>query len=272
MPEIPEIETIRHQLYENTTGKTITEIASEREKTFNVPPALLNEHLLHSTITDVLRRGKILIIQFDRPVSLLFHFMLDGYLKFIFPDEVFDKNYQLKLNFHTGEQLYFCKMYLGYIHLEMTQNIEQIPEIAELGPDPLAADFDLDQFATLLKKRQTMIKPLLMDQNFLAGIGNTYSNESLFRAGILPKRKANSLSPEEITRLYQALRAVLTRSIEMGGVSDVPFSSTDNVTGGFSAEEKVGYREGEPCYVCGTPIVFEKVNGRNAFYCPVCQH
>lgn len=277
MPEIPEIETVRRLLHQHTTGKTVAEIAVEREKTLNVSSAELTNHLHHATVQDVLRRGKIIIMQFTSPehstspVWLLFHFMLDGYLKFLLPTEEMEKNYQLMLQFTTGERLYFCKMYLGYIHLETTPSLEQVPEIAELGPDPLAPEFSAANFFALLHKRRTMIKPLLMDQNFLAGIGNTYSNEGLFLAGILPKRKANSLSEAESSKLHHELRAVLQRSIELGGVNDMTFSTADRLTGGFIPELKVSYREGQPCYVCGTPIAFLKVNGRNAFFCPVCQ-
>lgn len=276
MPEIPEIETVRRLLHQHTTSKTIAEVTVEREKTLNVSSANLTNHLLGGTVTDVLRRGKIILMQIGRPdqppVSLLFHFMLDGYLKFLLPHEEMEKNFQLMLRFATGERLYFCKMYLGYIHLEVKPNLEQIPEIAELGPDPLAPEFTAADLFLLLHKRRTMIKPLLMDQNFLAGIGNTYSNEGLFLAGILPKRKANSLSEVDSSKLHHELRVVLQRSIDLGGVNDVTFSSDDRLTGGFTPELKVSYREGLPCYVCKTPIAFEKVNGRNAFFCPVCQH
>lgn len=272
MPEIPEIETIRRQLERYIVGKLITRVEVLREKTFNVPTDEVIEALLDATVTQVLRRGKILVLQFDRPISLVFHFMLEGYLKFLYPDEEMDKNYQLMLRFSTGEHLYFCKMYLGYIHVENTTEITSIPEIAELGPDPLAREYTYAMFHTQISSRKKMVKPLLMDQDFLAGIGNTYSNEGLFLAGILPDRKANQLQPIETERLYYSLRDVMEHSIALGGVNDVPIASDDQLTGGFIPELRVSYREGEPCYVCGTPIAFEKVNGRNAFFCRVCQH
>lgn len=272
MPEIPEIETIRRQLEAHLSGKLITQVEVLREKTFNVPTEEVIGTLLDSTVTTVLRRGKILILQFDRPVTLIFHFMLEGYLQFLYPDEKMEKGYQFMLKFSTGEHLYFCKMYLGYIHIEKTAEIASVPEIAELGPDPLSPDFTYEMFHSRTTGRKKMIKPLLMEQDFLAGIGNTYSNEGLFLAGILPDRKANRLQPGETERLYHSLRDVMGRSIALGGVNDVPFSSDDRRTGGFIPELKVSYREGEPCCLCGSPIAFEKINGRNAFFCRVCQH
>lgn len=272
MPEIPEIETIRRQLAQNIVGKKIVQADLQREKTFNVKKDELINHLMNSTVTKVIRRGKIIILQFNQPISLLFHFMLEGYLHFRRADEDYTDKYQLMLKFATREQLYFCKMYLGYIHLEKTTDLEAIPEITELGPDPTDANFTLAQFQDLLKSRRKMIKPLLMEQNFLAGIGNTYSNEGLFLGGILPARKASELVPKEIEKLYHELRNVLADSTEMGGIGDVPFSSNDTLTGGFIPKLKVSYREGEPCYICGTPISYEKIGGRNAFFCTVCQH
>lgn len=272
MPEIPEIETIRRQLAQNIFGKKIVQVDLQREKTINVKKNELIDHLMNTTVTQVARRGKIIILQFNQPISLLFHFMLEGYLRFLLPDEEYEDKYQLMLEFNTGERLYFCKMYLGYIHLEITTDLESIPEIAELGPDPTDANFVLTQFQEMLKSRRKMIKPLLMEQDFLAGIGNTYSNEGLFLGGILPDRKASKLSPKEMEKLYHELRSVLERSTDLGGVGDVHFSSDDTLTGGFIPELKVSYREGEPCYVCGTPISYEKIGGRNAFFCTVCQH
>lgn len=271
MPEIPEIETVKRQLENYLTGKVIAHIDVQREKTLNIPGNELIQELLDTSITRVFRRGKIIILQFDRPISLHFHFMLEGYLKYLRPEDEWDKNYQLMLQFASGERLYFCKMYLGYIHLEHTANIDLIPEIAELGPDPLAPDFTYEQFHRLLHSRKKMVKPLLMEQNFIAGIGNTYSNEGLFSGGILPNRKANSLKTEETHKLYVGLRDVLERSIRKGGIGDIPLASDDHLTGGFTPHLCVSYREGKPCYLCGTPISFEKVGGRNAFYCTTCQ-
>lgn len=272
MPEIPEIETIRRHLEQSILKKGIVDIELTREKTFNYPKEKIYQYLSHTQVTKVLRRGKIILLQFNRPLTLLFHFMLEGYLQFIQPQEIFNEKYQLMLKFITGEKLYFCKMYLGYINLETTLDIKQIPQIKELGPDPISRELTVQQFQKMLSERRKMIKPLLMDQDFLAGIGNTYSNEGLFKAGILPDKKANRLNPEETTKLYHELRSLLQRATQMGGVGDKPFSSTDQLTGGFIPQLKVSYRQGQPCYICGTPISHAKIGERNAFFCKRCQH
>lgn len=271
MPEIPEIETVRRQLAQNIFGKKIIKIKGEREKTFNLPLDEVVDLLQDTVTTQVIRKGKVIVLQFNKPLSLYFHFMLDGFVKFLKPGEEWDKKYQLMLEFSTGERLYFCKMYLGYIHLEETTDLDQIEEIAELGPDLIVDQLSLEEFKEMLQSRRKMIKPLLMEQDFIAGIGNTYSNEGLFRAGIIPDKKASNLSNEEIERLYQELLQLLNEAIEEGGVGDTFFSSDDRLTGGFRDNLRVSYKEDEPCPICGQPISYQKIGGRNAFYCENCQ-
>lgn len=275
MPEIPEIETLRIHLLNNCLNKKVLEVEAIREKTFNLPLIQIRTMLENSTITDVLRKGKIIVIQFDNRISLYLHLMLDGFLKFTgagedLNHELQDK-YQLKLEFNTQEKLFFLKMYLGYIKILNTTNIMAIPEIKELGPDPIADNLSLQDFKTMLQKRRKMIKPLLMEQEFISGIGNTYSNEGLFLGQILPKRKASDLSHDEIEKLYFQFNSLFREAIKQGGAGQIPFSSKDRTTGGYRNNLKVSYREGKPCFTCNTPISYEKVGGRNAFYCNVCQ-
>jgi len=276
MPEIPEMETLRQHLLANCINKKVIQIKTIREKTFNLPLGQINNLLENRTITNVLRKGKIIIIQFDNNSSLYFHLMLDGFLKFTQPNEKLNPDlqdkYQLRLNFASQEKLFFLKMYLGYIKIIQTLNQMDIPELAELGPDPIANHLSLQDFKTMLIKKRKMIKPLLMEQNFISGIGNTYSNEGLFLGQVLPNRKASELSEKEVEKLYYQLNILLKEAIKQGGTGQIPFSSTDKITGGYRQKLKVSYREGEPCFVCGNPITYQKIGGRNAFYCHFCQH
>ncbi len=122
-----------------------------------------------------------------------------------------------------------------------------------------------------MSKRKGMIKPLLMDQKFIAGIGNVYSNEILFCSRILPDRKVSQISSVELTKLYHCLQSILRQATAWGGVYDIPFSSADTTTGNYTSHLQVAYRTGEPCTQCGHPIKTKQVGGRNAFYCPKCQ-
>lgn len=196
MPEIPEIETLRQHLLANCLNKKVIQLETIREKTFNLPLGQINNYLENRTITNVLRKDKIIIIQFDNNSSLYFHLMLDGFLKFTQPNE-------------------------------------------KLNPD-------------------------LQDKYQL--------NEGLFLGQVLPNRKASELSEKELEKLYYQLNILLKDAIKQGGTGQIPFSSTDQITGGYRQELKVSYREGEPCFVCGTPITYQKIGGRNAFYCHICQH
>jgi len=271
MPEIPEIETIRKQLEAHVLGKTITHINVIRPKTLNIPPDEFVGHLVGQAIISAKRRAKIIVLEITNGFSLFFHFMLEGHVHLYYPDETVDGRPNLLITFDTSEKLAFYRMELGYVRLVPTLDLAERDEFKELGPEPLSPAFSIQQFHALLTSKKGMIKPLLMDQAVLAGIGNVYSNESLFCGRIMPNRKTPALSEDEITQLYHCIRDILNRSIAKGGVNDTQFSSDDVLTGGFTPDLQVAYRTGAPCYVCSHPIETKRIGGRNAFFCPVCQ-
>lgn len=272
MPEIPEIETLRKHLARSVEGKKIAEVEVSRPKTLNTSPELFQQALIAQEICQVQRRAKILVLSLTNTFSFIVHFMLEGFVRFYYKNEIIAKRPSILLGFDNGERLAFFKMNLGYIHLVPTADLAQTPELAALGPEPLSPAFTYDIFNNLLQQHKGMIKPLLIDQKFIAGIGNVYSNEVLFCSQILPTRKSSTLSEEEKQSLYQCIRRILNDAINYGGVYEEKFSSDDTITGGYTPHLQVAYRTGEPCYVCGTPIQTKRVGGRNAFFCPVCQH
>lgn len=272
MPEIPEIETVRYHLDHYVRGKTVSSIDVLREKSINLSPQELAANLRGQQITQIRRRAKILIISFGNNTSLVVHFMLDGYARFFYPHEIPAKQPSVLLTFTTGERLGFFAINLGYIHFYPTTELTEIPELENLGPEPLSPDFTLARFENLLAQRRGMIKPLLMDQSFIAGIGNVYSNEILFCSRILPTRQVAQITGNEIGLLYNCLQSILRKAIAAGGVNDEKFASDDALTGGYEPHLLVAYRTGEACYNCGTAIETKRVGGRNAFFCPQCQH
>lgn len=197
--------------------------------------------------------------------------MLEGYVRLFYSQEEVDETPSVMLILDSDVKLGFFKINLGYIHLVTTTNLESMSELSNLGPEPLEDDFTVDKFITLLGERKGMIKPLLMDQKFLAGIGNVYSNETLFCSGIMPTRKVKQIEEAEQVKLYHCLRDILSRAVMLGGVYEEKFASDDTLTGGFDSQLKVAYRTGKPCYVCQHEIETKRVGGRNAFFCPVCQ-
>lgn len=271
VPEIPEIETVRRLLERSVQGKTINQVAISREKAINVSPAVFSDIVTGQQLTAIRRRAKQIILSLSNGQSLVVHFMLEGYVRLFYPHEELTGTPSISFQLNSQEQLAFYKLTLGYLHLVPTLDLDAIPELANLGPEPLGEEFTLSVFLNMLAKRKGMIKPLLMDQEFIAGIGNVYSNETLFGSRIRPERKTSTLSQHEQTALYHCIRDILSKATELGGVYDEKFASDDTLTGGFEPHLQVAYRTGQPCYVCSSPIETKRVGGRNAFYCPVCQ-
>ncbi|MEG6584681.1 bifunctional DNA-formamidopyrimidine glycosylase/DNA-(apurinic or apyrimidinic site) lyase [Dendrosporobacter sp. 1207_IL3150] len=272
MPEIPEIETVRYHLEKHVQGKTIKHVIVNRDKALNVPIEVFANSVINQEVSSVRRRAKQIIMSLNNAKSIIVHFMLEGYVRLFYANEELVGRPSLILSLDTGENLAFFKINLGYIHLVNTTNLKVMPELEGLGPEPLDPEFKLEDFLSLLSQRKGMIKPLLMDQQFIAGIGNVYSNEVLFCSGILPTRKTSQISEQEQTRLFYCLEDLLNRAIQLGGVYEEKFTSDDVLTGGFEPKLQVAYRTGEQCFVCSDIIKTEKVGGRNAFYCPTCQH
>ncbi len=151
------------------------------------------------------------------------------------------------------------------------REFQKIPTLDNLGPEPLAEDFTVAKFGDLLKGKIGKIKSLLMNQEFMAGIGNIYSQEALFLSQIHPERIPSSLADEEIEKLYENLRQVLKKAISYRGSSVDTYVDLEGKKGSFESQLKVYGREGEPCFKCGTSIKKIKVSGRGTYFCPNCQ-
>jgi len=165
--------------------------------------------------------------------------------------------------------LFFCRLTLGYLHYLSKDELEA--KLGVLGSEPLAPNFDALEFIQLLGEKKAMIKPWLMNPKNIAGVGNAYSNEALFGAGILPTRLISTLSIAEKEKLHDSLINILGDSIRLGGDMEEPFAPWDDFTGGYNSYFKVYERSGEPCPVCQNVIEKSEVGGRNAFFCSHCQ-
>lgn len=293
MPEIPEMELYKNHLNRWVRGKKILGVRIYRAKSINRSENEFIPGIQGSELQEIERHGKFLLLKLDKGQKLLTHMMLDGRLYYLPGDlarvklghDLIEDPEELKRRveglpgkpsvlfaFEDGSLLFFCQLTLGYLHLYGPN--ELIPFLEELGPDPLDSNFTKEEFRKRLAMgtRRSKIKPWLIQQKNLAGIGNAYSNESLFLARLLPVRALGSLCEEEMTDLYIALIGVLKHSIELGGDMEAPFMPGDELTGGFNPYFQVYERAGQPCNVCGEVIRKEEIGGRNAFYCPNCQH
>lgn len=262
MPELPEVETIVRDLKPFLEGKRITEAEIFRPE---LTEGLSPEALKGKTITQVRRRGKFVVLELSDGSGLLFHLRLTGKL---YLNSAFEASIALQIRTEDGLSLSFHdprKLGRAYWH--------PAPEefLRFLGPEPLDESFTLQDLRRILAERRASVKAVLLDQRNLAGLGNIYTDEALFLAGIHPRRPASSLSGEEIQKLYWAIREVLEKGIEKRGTSFSSYRDALGRKGENQLSLKVFRRTGKPCPHCGTPIERTRVAGRSSHFCPKCQ-
>jgi len=284
MPELPEVETIRNQLDKKVKGKKIKKIEVRLPKMIkNVSPYFFKKKIEGEKIKSVNRRAKLLIIDLSNGYSLVIHLKISGQVIFIesCPSAAGEKIENLK-NF-THFIYYFsdgsCLLHndlrqFGYVKLFKTENLENFFIQENYGPEPLDKNFTLKKFSELLnKKPNKKIKPLLMDQSFIAGIGNIYSQEACWGAKILPTRLVKTFKKDEIKKLYGYLLGILKKAIERGGTTaaDDGYVDAQGNQGKYVSELKVYQRDGQNCFRCGGKIKRIALAGRGTSYCAYCQ-
>ncbi|WP_248925591.1 Fpg/Nei family DNA glycosylase [Paenibacillus hamazuiensis] len=269
MPELPEMENYKQLLGPRVAGKVITGVDIQREKSLNVPAPLFIREVQGQSITRVERRAKHLLFHLSNAKVLLLHLMLGGWMFFGRREEKPDRTCQVTLSF--GDlHLYFIGLRLGYLHLHDPHEVDLL--LQKLGPEPLEPIFTFERFVQTMKPRRGNLKVTLVDQSILSGIGNCYSDEICFHAGLLPARSVNGLNAEELGTLYRSMREVLLEAIRYGGYMESPLYAGDELTGSFDCRCRVYDREGEPCVVCGTSIERHEISSKKSFSCPNCQH
>ncbi|MBO0962227.1 bifunctional DNA-formamidopyrimidine glycosylase/DNA-(apurinic or apyrimidinic site) lyase [Neobacillus sp. MM2021_6] len=268
MPELPEMETYRNLLNQKVAGQVITDVQINREKSINLKPELFRKTILHQKVITVNRRGKHLLFQLQNSHVLLLHLMLGGWMFYGTEVEKPKRTIQVRLSF--GQQhLYFIGLRLGYLHLNSQNETEK--KLSDLGPEPLEITFTLSEFLKRMAAKHGKLKTTMLNQEFIAGIGNCYSAEICYHAGILPTNDIDDISESERSQLFHSIRVVLQDAIKNGGYMDQPLYKEDSLTGGYNKLCKVYNREGENCYRCGTNIVMKMISSRKTFYCPNCQ-
>jgi len=282
MPELPEVETIKRGLESKIKGKKIRDVIVNVSKLVKKPSLVeFVERLKNRMIKKIVRRGKYIITYLDSKEKLVIHLGMTGLLiypynknnKAIMSGKIKSKHNHIIFNFTDNTQLVFNdvrrfgKVYLVY-------DIDKIESLSKLGFEPLDDCFTEEAFSQILnKKKKGKIKPFLMNQKFITGLGNIYANEVLYRSEIHPLHLISSLSKEEIKKLYQQIRLVLNEAIKLRGstVADEAYRDTDGRKGEFVKKLQVYGRKGEPCIKCGSPIEVIRINSRSSFICPQCQ-
>jgi formamidopyrimidine-DNA glycosylase len=267
LPELPEVETIKNELTPHIISRRFTDVIIHDTKAIKQPSVHeFHRKLIGQTIINLERRGKYLIFSLSDGTELVIHLRMTGSL--LLNPEQTDRYARVIFLFDGGSRLVFIdRRRLGAMWL-LENNLTVT---GKLGPEPLTADFTIKTLAERLRKRQAPIKAVLLDQGFIAGIGNMYADEALFTAKIHPLRKASSLSPREIKNLHRAIIDVLRSAIGSKGASISTYIRPDGQLGTAHDNFRVAHRGGEPCPVCGTPIERLAIRNRGSYFCPKCQ-
>lgn len=273
MPELPEVETIRRELEPKLLGRRITGCGILRPDIIGHPsPAAFRRGLTGRRITGVARRAKYLIIGLDSGRSLIFHLRLSGALIFKKTKAPELRHGRLIITMGKHELVFDEPRVLGRVYLlRPDERPPVLKGFFNLSHEPICREFDAAYFKNSVKHRKAPIKNLLLDQGICAGIGNIYADEALFRSGIRPSRRANTLTGREFGRLTKNLKQVLLDGIKHCGTTVSDYKRSDGRAGNFQKLLNVYSREGGPCRVCGTPIIYMKIGNRGTRYCPKCQ-
>ena len=280
MPELPEVETVRRGLNKLTTNQTIKGGEVLLTRTLAYPDNIeeFYQGVTGNAIASWHRRGKYLLAQlssYQQSAGWLgVHLRMTGQLLWVEQDSPLQKHTRIRLFFPENRELRFVdtRTFGKFWYVPPEIELESIiTGLQKLGPEPFAKDFSLEYFIQKLSNRRRHIKTLLLDQAIVAGIGNIYADEALFKSGIKPNTIAANLTPEQIKRLHLAIIEVLQTSIDKGGTTFSDFLNLLGVSGNYGDSALVYGRKEQPCRVCGTPIEKIKLAGRSSHFCPNCQ-
>jgi formamidopyrimidine-DNA glycosylase len=264
MPELPEVETTVRGLERVLKGRRITRVEARRADLRRSFPKDLGQRLTGAKVTGLGRRAKYGLIHTDRDDTMIFHLGMSGSWRIDHAE--LSKHDHLLLETDEGKRLALNDpRRFGSVDLVATDELDEWPAFKALGPEPFG--LDAEELQRRLAGRTAAIKLLLGDQRIVAGLGNIYVCEALYRAGIHPKRAAGSISRERLRKLVVAIREVLDEAIEAGGSTLRDFASPDGELGYFSKAFAVYDREGKPCG-CGGTVKRIVQGGRSTFYCP----
>ena len=280
MPELPEVETVARDLRPRIVGATIVGARSSWARTLRShAPEAFAEAVAGRQVLAVGRRAKQVLIELSGEAALTVHLKMTGQLFVVPADAPEDSYIRLVLELEDGRELRFRDIRkFGRVGLygrdpasgELTVEVGGAAVFAAIGPEPLDPAFTLRDFRRLLRRRKGRLKPLLLDQSFLAGVGNIYADEALWTARLHPLRTAGTLHPADERRLYEAVRTILSEAIERRGSSIDDYTAPDG-DGSMQERLQVYQRTGEPCPRCGRPVKRVVIGARSTHFCSWCQ-
>jgi formamidopyrimidine-DNA glycosylase len=273
MPELPEVETVVRTLNQLVGGKRIQRVEVLLNRIIQRPadPVHFTGALQDQMIHRIERRGKFIRFIMDE-IVMVSHLRMEGRYGLYAADEPMEKHTHVVFYFTDGTQLRYKDVrQFGTMHLFASGDELIMPPLHKLGLEPLDESFSFEAFHTAIVHRSTKIKPLLLNQEIIVGLGNIYVDESLFKSGIFAERQANTLSLAELQGLHQAIVETLQGAVEAGGSSIKSYVNGQGEMGMFQQQLQVYGRKGMPCEQCGSLIEKIVVGGRGTHYCPSCQ-
>jgi formamidopyrimidine-DNA glycosylase len=278
--ELPEVEVVRRDLEKDVVGRRVAEVEVRRMKNTkriirrHKTPKEFRDRLKAHKFSKAERKGKYVLLHLDDGNVLVVHFGMTG--RFLRGNKrlPLDNHTHVIITFQQGGDLRFVDpRTFGETFVRPVDELGRVKELSHIAIDPLESTFTWQQFSNVLARRATKLKPLLMDQGFVSGLGNIYSDEVLFAAGLRHDRSSAELSSQEVRRLYRAIQEVVQEAIRFRGTTlgDEAYVDIYGKPGEYQSELKVYGRKGEPCRRCRTPIQTVKYSGRNSFFCPQCQ-
>ena len=273
MPELPEVETIRRALQERVRGETIQRIEVLHPDV--IAPLCSDDFckaLQGAALINILRRGKYLLCELDKPGLLCIHLRMTGQLHWLEDPSsapLLDHTH-LILHMVSGKELRYVDV-RRFGKMRYLRDIAQDPTLLSLGLEPLDEELTASLFHKTLGRYKSAIKSVILRQDVLAGMGNIYSDEALFLAGIHPQTRSDMLDTDTAQKLLAAMRQVLLESIECHGSSMRDYCNIDGVRGSYQERWRIYHRTGQPCLTCETKIKRIKVGGRSSHFCPKCQ-
>lgn len=273
MPELPEVETVRRSLLPHVLGRRITglRLGDFAGVLGGAAPEAVAARLIGREIVTINRRAKYLLLGLDDETTVMIHLRMTGQLSVVPRADPKLRFEHLAIELDNGQDVRFAdqRKFGRVLHLLPT-DIRSLDR--RLGPEPLSSAFSAEALGAALARRPGKLKSVLLDQSLVAGLGNIYVDEALFRARLHPERSARSLTGDEIRRLHRAIRAVLREGLEHRGTTFSSFQDANGEAGGYGAILTVYGRGGQGlCPRCGAPLAKIVVGGRGTHYCPTCQ-
>jgi formamidopyrimidine-DNA glycosylase len=278
MPELPEVETVRRGLERHLVGRRITAVDVGRERTVRrTSPEALTHGLTDTVVTGAGRRGKYLVLPLDTGDSVMIHLRMSGQILLAAPGAARPPHTHVVMRLDDGNEAWFVDpRTFGEVVVFDPERVDvELPELAALGVDPIADPFDPRALRTAFGPSRRALKPLLLDQHVVAGIGNIYADEILHRARLRPDRPASTLERRHLVVLHSSIVSVLTEAIAAGGstLGDAQYVDLMGEGGSYQDDHRVYGRGGERCLTCGRGWIRRTVTGgRSTHFCPVCQH